>query len=205
MSQTPRKSPFEFTGGNLCLDFTNTVDSRGGDHPKNLLNSYGDLLQWGTEAHVLSTRIAERLRSMAEQAPGKAQVVLRDAVQLRDALYTIFSAVAERRGISDAALGLLNRALQRATEHARLVHTARHFSWEWVSAEENLDFVLWPVARSAADLLTSDNVALVGRCAAESCLWLFLDTTKNHRRRWCDMRTCGNRDKARRYYQRTKA
>ena len=204
MSLPPQKSPFEFTGGHVCLDFTNTVNCRGSDHPKNLLNSYGDLLQWGTEAHVLSSKVAERLRSIAEPAPGKAQAVLREAVQLRDALYTIFSAVTERRGISDAALGLLNRALKGAAEHARLVHSARQFSWEWVSPEENLDFVLWPVARSAADLLTSDNVALVGRCADETCSWLFLDTTKNHRRRWCDMRTCGNRDKARRYYQRTK-
>jgi predicted RNA-binding Zn ribbon-like protein len=204
MTQSRQKSPFEFTGGNLCLDFTNTVDNRGSDHPKNLLVSYGDLLQWGSEAGVLSAKLAERLRSIAEAAPGRAQSVLREAVQLRDALYTIFSAVAERRGISDAALGLLNRALQRAAEHARLVHSARRFSWEWMTPEEHMDFVLWPIARSAADLLVSDKLALVGRCASESCSWLFLDTTKNHRRRWCEMRTCGNRDKARRYYQRSK-
>jgi predicted RNA-binding Zn ribbon-like protein len=64
--------------------------------------------------------------------------------------------------------------------------------------------VLWPVARSASELLTSDDLAYVRGCASETCAWLFLDKTKNHGRRWCEMKTCGNRDKARRYYQRQK-
>jgi len=110
MSQPPQKSRFEFTGGNLCLDFVNTVNNRGGDHPVDLLESYGDLLQWITEARVLTPKIADRLRSLSEAAPGRAQSALREAIQLRDALYTVFSAVAARRGISDVALGLVNRA-----------------------------------------------------------------------------------------------
>jgi predicted RNA-binding Zn ribbon-like protein len=204
MSPPRQKSPFEFTGGNLCLDYTNTVNSRGGEHPEELLKSYDALLQWAAEAGVLSGKMAERLRALAKDAPGRAQATLREAVQLRDALYNIFSAVAERRGVPDTALGCLNRTMQHASDHARLTHAPRRFTWEWVAPEENLDSMLWPVARSAGDLLTSENVALVGQCAATDCAWLFLDTTKNHRRRWCDMRTCGNRDKARRYYRRQK-
>jgi predicted RNA-binding Zn ribbon-like protein len=42
-------------------------------------------------------------------------------------------------------------------------------------------------------------------CASEDCAWLFLDKTKNKRRRWCDMKICGNRVKARRHYERVKA
>jgi predicted RNA-binding Zn ribbon-like protein len=85
------------------------------------------------------------------------------------------------------------------------VHANRHFTWEWVHPESSLDSMLWPVTRAASELLTSDDLAYVRRCASESCGWLFLDKTKNHRRRWCEMKTCGNRDKARRYYQRQKA
>ena len=205
MSQTTQKSRFEFTADNLCLDFTNTVNNRGGEHPEELLTSYDALLQWSMEAGVLTPKLADRLRALAKDAPGRAQSTAREAVQLRDALFQIFMAVAEHRVVPDTALSSLNRAVQHASRHSRLVRGRRHFAWEWVDMEENFDSLLWPVTRSAADLLVSDKIDMVGQCAAIDCGWLFLDTTRNHRRRWCDMKGCGNRDKARRYYQRTKA
>ena len=69
--------------------------------------------------------------------------------------------------------------------------------WPWLQ-----EAMLWPVLRSAAELLTSEEAARVRQCASETCSWLFVDRSRTHRRRWCDMKTCGNRDKARRYYQR---
>ena len=65
-----------------------------------------------------------------------------------------------------------------------------------------LDYPLWPIARSAADLLVSADVALVHECASDVCSWLFVDRSPGRRRRWCDMKVCGNRAKARRFYQR---
>jgi predicted RNA-binding Zn ribbon-like protein len=97
---------------------------------------------------------------------------------------------------------LLNAAVQQAGEHARIIHANRAFVWEWITPESHLTSILWPIARDAAELLTAGPLELVRECAAETCGWLFLDTTKNHRRRWCDMKTCGNRNKARRYYHR---
>jgi predicted RNA-binding Zn ribbon-like protein len=202
MSKPQQKSKFEFFGGHLALDFANTLENPESDHPDNLLKSYDDLLQWGQEGKGMPAKSIARLRFLAAETPGKAQAALREAVQLRDALYSIFSAVAGRRGIPDVALGCLNRSLHRTAEHARLVYDARRFVWEWIDPDENFDSILWPVARAAADLLTSEDAVLVGQCASTSCSAVFLDKTKNHRRRWCDMRICGNRDKARRYYRR---
>lgn len=202
MSQLPAKSRFVFSGGNLCLDFANTVDNRLSERRKDLLASYGDLVHWGQEAGVVSPKNAERLRRLAEEAPGHAKSALRSAAQTREAIYSVFAAVVGRRGVPGAALGTLNTALRQASEHAQIVQRNRHFSWEWALPEERLESLLWPVARAAAELLTSEDLALVRECAAEDCGWLFLDKTKNHRRRWCDMKTCGNRDKARRYYER---
>ena len=59
--------------------------------------------------------------------------------------------------------------------------------------------------RSAAELLTSPDLPLVRECAGYDCGWLFMDTTKNRSRRWCDMATCGNRAKGRRHYERRRA
>jgi predicted RNA-binding Zn ribbon-like protein len=205
MTQSPAKSPFEFTGGHPALDFTNTVNNRSSGHPEELLTDYTRLLQWAQEAGVVIPKTAERLLRLAAETPGHAQSVVRHAIQIREAIYAIFVAIAEHRGIPSTALALLNTAVQHASEHAHITHSNRRFSWEWVLPENSLDSILWPVARSAADLLTSDDLVYVRQCASETCAWLFVDKTKNHRRRWCEMRTCGNRDKARRYYQRQKS
>jgi predicted RNA-binding Zn ribbon-like protein len=206
MPQPRLKTPFEYTGGNLSLDFANTINYRTNpERRKDLLNDYAHLLQWAEESGALNTKTAEQLQHLAKDAPGGAQSVLRSALQLRDMIYDIFSAVAQRHGIPSTALAVLNGAVQRSFEHAQIAYGNRHFAWEWVLPERSLDAMTWPVARAAADLLTSQDLALVRQCAAEDCAWLFLDRTKNHRRRWCDMKTCGNRSKARRYYQRQKA
>jgi predicted RNA-binding Zn ribbon-like protein len=199
------KSPFEFTGGNPCLDFADTVDNRTSDQPRELLTDYGRLLQWGEEAGVITARTAERLRRRASEAPGNALATLRTSIHLRDTMYDIFSAVAQRRVIPSTALAILNQAVRHAAQHARLVHANRRFTWEWIEPESHLDSMLWPVSRAAAELLIAEEIGYVRQCASESCSWLFLDKTKNHRRRWCAMNSCGNRDKARRYYQRQKA
>ena len=205
MSPVGPKSPLEFTGGNPCLDFADTVDNRTSDHPRELLTDYGRLLQWGEEAGVITGKTEERLRHLASEASGNALTTLRTSIQLRDTIYDIFSAVAQRRVIPNAALAILNKGVRQAAQHAQLVYVNRRFTWEWIEPESNLDSMLWPVSRSAAELLIGEEIGYVRQCASETCSWLFLDTTKNHRRRWCDMKSCGNRDKARRYYQRQKA
>jgi predicted RNA-binding Zn ribbon-like protein len=204
LSHPAPKSPFEFTGGSLCLDYINTVNSRTSDHPEELLVSHDSLMQWATEAGALPAKTATHLRALAKGSGGGAYATMREAIQLRDALYDLFLAVAEERAVPEPALACLNRTLRSTAGHVRLVRGSPQFRWEWIAPDEHLDSILWLVARSAADLLTSENVAFIGRCAADTCGWLFIDTTKNHRRRWCDMRSCGNRDKARRYYERTK-
>jgi predicted RNA-binding Zn ribbon-like protein len=161
-------------------------------------------VQWATEAGALPAKTAARLRLLATDSPARAHAIMREAIQLRDGLYELFLALSEKRTVPESALTSLNRALQRAAQHASLVRDSPQFRWEWIDPQEHLDSILWLVARSAADLLTSENAAFIGQCASVGCGWVFVDTTKNHRRRWCDMRVCGNRDKARRYYQRTK-
>jgi predicted RNA-binding Zn ribbon-like protein len=205
MSQTNAKSPFEFTGGTLPLDFANTVDNRFNDRRTELLTDYNRLLQWAAEAEVVTPKTADRLRRLAREAPGQAQSTFRHAIELREAIHAIFSAVAERRAIPGTALAQLNLSAQKAAQHARIVHANRYFTSEWSLPERHLDSMLWPVARAASELLASGDLAYVRHCASEICKWLFLDKTKNHRRRWCEMKTCGNRDKARRYYRRQKA
>ena len=205
MSLPNAKSPFELTGGNLALDFANTVNNRHRENRTELLSGYNRILRWAEETKVLTSKCADRLKHLASQAPKEAQSALTQAIELREAIHAIFAAVADRRAVPSEALARLNTFVKTAAEHAQITSTNRRFAWEWMLPDSHLDSMLWPIARAAVDLLTSGDLTFVRRCASDTCRWLFLDKTKNHRRRWCEMKTCGNRDKARRYYQRQRA
>jgi predicted RNA-binding Zn ribbon-like protein len=127
------------------------------------------------------------------------------AIALREAIYDVCSAQAAGRTIPAGSLDVISQELAIAATHRRSGYQSRTgFGWEWQPAEEALDRPLWPVAISATDLLTSHRIEFLRECALETCGWLFLDTSRNRTRRWCDMRTCGNRAKVRRFYARAR-
>ena len=192
-------SLFEFTGNHLCLDFTNTVDNRF-SNPKELLNSYNDLLLWSQQAQLLTEDEALQLRKEAERHRKEAGVVLQRAIDLREALYRIFLVVARGSSPEKSDLSVLNTEFSEAMSRACIVPAKDSLTLDWADKERALDRMLWTIARSAADLLTSKGLDDVRVCAAEDCRWLFLDTSKNHSRRWCDMKSCGNRAKVRKHY-----
>jgi len=192
---------FELSGGSLCLDFTNTV----GDRPRQQeehLRSYLDLLTWSRQSGVLDRRRQRRVARQAQQESRRAVKVFTEAIELRECLYRIFSALAVGTEPTSEDLARLNSALAATLGHLSVERNDQGFGWGWAGSEDALDQMLWPVVRSAADLLTSEEASLVRECASESCSWLFVDRSRTHRRRWCDMKTCGNRAKARRHYQR---
>lgn len=204
MAATQSKFVFDLSGGNLALDFANTVSDRPTPEAKERLNDYRDLVFFGNRTGVYPLRAMERLYAMGAQAPERAEQVLREAIRLREALFAIFSALAERRPVPTNALALLTIAAQHCASHGRLVHKGGRFQWEWIGMDASLESVLWPVTRAAVDLLLSKELEHVRICASDACAWLFLDKTKNHGRRWCDMKVCGNRVKAKRHYERVK-
>ena len=205
MVETEIQAPnnFEFTGNHLCLDFTNTVQDRF-TSPRELLNSYSDLLLWSQGAQILTEDEAERLREEASRHTREAKAVLQRAIDLREALYRIFFAVARGSSLEKVDLSTLNTEFSEAMSQACIVPAKDSFALDWTGKEKALDRMLWTLARSAADLLTSAELDDVRVCAAEDCNWLFLDTSKNHSRRWCDMKSCGNRAKARKHYTQKK-
>jgi predicted RNA-binding Zn ribbon-like protein len=198
------KYKFDMNGGRLCLNFSNTVGAHAGDHPSEHLHSYADLVRWSQQAGIATGRQAQQLLHEAAQAPPKAAIILKRAIALREIIYRIFSAIAAGRSPRIADLEELNKMLSRVLVKLQIVQVKEGFRWDWMMKEETLDMMLWPVVRSAAELLTSEELHRVRECANETCGWVFLDTSKNHSRRWCDMKSCGNAAKARRYYARHK-
>ena len=199
-----RASPFEFSGGALCLDFVNTLPDRPRCSNEKLFE-YRDLLRWGTVAGIVDAAEGRDLVRRAGRQPGKARAALDQAIALREGFYRVFHTVAAGARCDPRELGALNRALADALPHLVLAEIDGRFVWNWKRPASRLDRLLWPVVRSAADLLASHDTGLLRECASDRCSWMFLDRSRTRRRRWCDMKTCGNRAKARRHYQRSKS
>lgn len=192
-------------GGALCLDFTNTVSARGFDGASDRLMTYSDLVEWSERVGAISGEMAAALLDQARLRPVEAEHVLQQAGELREALYRIF--ITQTEGVFPASgdLERLNAAVGKAMCHLRLQPGQSCCVWTWESDMQALDQMLWPIVRSAADLLTTGDMSRVRQCAGDRCGWLFIDNSKNHSRRWCDMKECGNVAKVRRHRRRRKA
>ena len=200
----PERMVFELTGGALCLDFANTVDNRPAA-ARERLQSYGDLVAWAEQAGVVDATAAAELRAEEARRPGAAESALAGARALREAIYGIFSARAGGGAVPAGAVATLNAALAPSLARLRLDPGPEGaFGWRWSLEDGALDGLLAPIVDSAAELLTSSDLARVRECEADTCGWLFIDRSRNRSRRWCDMSVCGNRAKVRRYYQRAK-
>ena len=198
----------KLVGGRLCLDFINTVDGRKSDSPRNesrsivlgdKLTEYSDLVEWSRHAGIVTPTEAERLIQASKRNTREARDVLDRAIALREALYRICKAIMTGRRPQSLDLETMNDELLRARTHERLTHEANGFTWEWVGTEAALDRMLWSIAHSAAELLTTADLSRLRECSGEECGWLFEDTSRNRSRQWCDMQDCGNLAKVRRY------
>ncbi len=195
-----RWGPAQFIGGALCLDFANTVGGELKARTDNRLQRYADLVSWGLYAGALDAPIADALSRRDGRDPAGAAAALEQAVALRDGLYRIFSPIAAGAAADPADLERLNGAFAEAMAHLAVTPRRLSYGWRWSGMAEDLASPLWPIARSAAELLTGPELDRVRECGR--CSWLFLDTSKNRRRRWCRMEVCGNRAKSARHYSR---
>ena len=203
---------FDLIAGNVCLDFVNTLDDRHSKDPavkpKELLKTYLDLVRFAEDTGVLDSLQVDKLYRHTEMDPMGAQKVLEWGRELREAIHDVFWAIMNRQLVPPPALGKVNAYAQGAASHMSLVPIERGprkggFEWKYDDFRA-FDSVLWPIARAAVDLLASDQLAYVRACSSKTCEWFFLDTSKNHHRRWCDMTRCGNRAKFQRFYARKK-
>ena len=204
--QTVRRLPkFELIAGNLCLDFINTLNNRPSGKPEELLKDFCVLARFGEDTGILTPAQSDYFLKHVRRMPEEAKDAVRRARKLREALYAIFSAAMNKQTAPQLALDLLNANIHEAALHSRVVQGERRLEWRFDDMAISCNSMLWLIARAAADLLASSDLALVRACSSPACQWLFFDTSKNHHRRWCDMKVCGNRAKVRKFYAKKKS
>jgi predicted RNA-binding Zn ribbon-like protein len=200
-----RRAPkFELIAGNLALDFINTLDDRPREKPKELLKNFYELARFGEDTGILTGAELDYFYENAHLDPDEAGDAVRRAIHLREAMYAVFSALMKRQSVPQKALGTLNTYIRDAVQHSQLVQNGGRCELRYNDMTSRYSAMLWPIARAAADLLTSSDLALLRACSSVTCQWLFLDTSKNRHRRWCSMKLCGNRAKVRKFYSKTK-
>jgi len=184
----------------LALEFVNTRFWRGREAHTETLDSLNDVLKWSAETGGMGAAAIDRLRAWWAAHPRKATQALDEVLELREALYRLFRAIAENSEPAPADLQTLNGALRSAPPRAQLERANGAFAWALPDLKLGVASLLAPVIWAAGDLLIEPARANIRRCANDECVWLFLDDSKSGTRRWCAMSSCGNRAKAHRHY-----
>jgi predicted RNA-binding Zn ribbon-like protein len=210
MSDESTKKNFKYVGGNPAVDFVNTVggwanrpvtDDKVGYRDVELrdkLRDYDDILTWAGGAGLITDVETRRLAALANRFPVAADEVVDRAVRLRRAIYRLLLAKGRDRPLFTSDLAVLNTELGVARSRQRLATKDNSFAVEW-DHDDSLDRVLWPIAVSAAMLVTEGDLSRLRQCGGADCGWLFLDNSRNRSRTWCTMKDCGNLAKVRRF------
>lgn len=198
MSLVAQKRDFQLIAGHPALDLVNTLDWRFRDSgAEELLVGYEDILRFAAQSELLE---AKRISALQRTDGGPASLEALTACHaLREAAAEVFYAAVDGRTPQPVALQALDGMFKEARRHQQLAWESPRLQWQWSAGEPDLNLPVWVLSSCVSRLLLSDDMQRVRTCEAPDCRWLFLDTSKNHTRRWCDMRLCGNRMKARRF------
>ena len=192
----------DFVGGSLSLDFANTVHDRvDTSKDQDLLGSYADLVSWARAAGTITASMARRFSKLVTRSPKQTASAFRRAIRLREAIYRTFAAVSDSQSPNDKDVESICSAFADAGRRLSVVPGDDGIELRWKLDPEDAIGLLAPIAFSANELLLCDDLKRLKQC--RSCGWLFLDKSKGGRRRWCDMKTCGNRAKVTRFRQKT--
>jgi predicted RNA-binding Zn ribbon-like protein len=196
------RATFAFVGERLWLDFVNSeLSSRNGD----ALIDFESLVQWLEAASILDGERAGGIRRRAIQQPAGATASLIDARRVRASLRALAERGQATERIRMDALSEINRVLGRSAGTRRVdLRSDGSFGRSFVPVGDAFAGLVIPIVESAADALIAGELSRVRRCADARCSRVFFDTTKNGRRRWCDMATCGNRAKAARHREKVR-
>jgi predicted RNA-binding Zn ribbon-like protein len=193
-----RKQEFELIGGDPALDLVNTLDWRFREgSEEELITTYDDLLRFVVQCGLMTAADGRRLLRSA--AASRTAGMVAQTRLLREAAARIFYAAVDGDEPPVRAIQELEQFFKDAEARRKLRWSENHLRWELPAGLIAPELPVWILSLKTAQLITSGKMEMLRACDSPECRWLFLDTSKNHTRRWCDMKVCGNRMKARRF------
>lgn len=192
-----RAGSLDLVGCELALDFTNTSSGRGFLSHQEHLRDFDTIMQWVEHARVMASSDCTYVRTAVARRPKLERAVFEQVLEIRELIWTIGTALAEQRPVSEKLRASLTAAHAESLRFAEMKMRDGAYIWTWDPRRDVQGAILGPITLSALTLLMEKELSRTKRCAGMECGWLFFDTTKNSRRRWCEMRVCGNRAKVR--------
>ena len=193
----------DFVGGDPAIDFVNTVTGRD-QLPRDWLDSYARLLDWGALVKILPSDVLELLAKEAKRQPAAAVGALARAKAMREDLFSLLTGISSGRAPSKEVLAQLRKhwiagvsAHELRCDNGRVARELRK--------DADLDLIASMVAYRIVEQVLPGPMDRLRVCQGPNCSWLFVDASKAGRRRWCDMAVCGNAAKSRRFYARTRS
>jgi len=193
---------FSLIGNNLFLDFVNTQKMRDGLSFETL-ESFADFVAWAIAVELLET---EQAKDLFEKWNGEnlTDKFLQETIKFRNLLRELAENIAKKSEISDETINAVNVRLKKQSGFTEIEKSENGFEKRFRFDLSEPAKLLQPIAEAVADFLCYANFEFLRKCESSACVLYFYDTTKNHKRRWCSMKACGNQAKAAAFYKRKK-
>jgi predicted RNA-binding Zn ribbon-like protein len=193
----------ELDGGILCLDFVNSVRNRFENPFYEFIITPDDWLLWSRRTQICDPSTEQKLDKYISENGDKAITELNRIIRVRETLYRIFRKTAQKEQPLIKDIRYFNKELTFSFRFLNLeINDSLETIPTWNYKKPDLIYLLLPILKSAYELLTSGLKDHIKECP--NCGWLYLDKTRNKSRRWCNMKTCGNTEKTKKYYYKSR-
>jgi predicted RNA-binding Zn ribbon-like protein len=193
----------ELDGEALCLNFINSVRNRFENPLYEFIVTPEDWLLWNHRAQLFDKAVEQKLKKYILENQKKAICELKRIIKIRELLYRIFRVIAQKERPLEEDIRIFNKELSFTFSHLSIeINERLESNLIWSYEQSDLMWALFPVVKSAYELLISDSLGRIKECS--NCGWLYLDKSKNNSRIWCNMKTCGNSVKIKKYYEKKK-
>ena len=193
----------QLDGGCPVFDFTNTISNRNDPDYFDYLTKYDDFVDWINKIKLLPKGKMDAIAAFSKSHTRKSADTLRQIIEVREVVFKLFSSLAQQQKAERETVDAFNGFFSEALSNMRVEVGRKEVATSFIVSEKTiLKEPLYILVKNAFDILSTQSFDRIKECP--TCRWLFLDTTKNGKRRWCNMQVCGSNDKARRSYHRKK-
>lgn len=188
----------------LWVRFVNTLEFTH-DQPTDRIPDTDALVAWLRRARLLSERAASAERAALRDDPPEAARRLERFGHLRQLIREMAEELVVDGQPSRARVRDLNHILRDGLHYHQLEMAADGTAYGLARVGDRLDQSRATIAGTLADFVASGRVDRLRICANSGCREVFIDRSPTGRRRWCDMRTCGNQAKVARHRARRRS
>ncbi len=173
----------DFRLGNvLATSFTGTLSERFGD---------------SVERIPVPRRLVDWLAVYGLTVDSCTLEQLDTARELRESIHAAATAAALGEALPAAAVQVID---DRSVEGRAAAILTPQGERRWRLASSSVADALAVIAADAVDVISGERDGKLALCASPTCRAAFFDTSQSRTRKWCDMNTCGNRQKKARFH-----